>query len=177
MLCNLRSGNACLYPNACSNTGNSPCPSPKRRNAQSQTTHSSSRKWDSICSTTKCRTACLDSFVRSLCVPLQGRSRRSLRRIRSRSSIGTAPDNAINYLLFPNRSIEDRASQRLPKFFRRMEETIKASDDLLKELSGSRWRSIWEVMKDTIMLEPNFSGVGVDLKAARSRFLVTANIS
>jgi hypothetical protein len=58
-----------------------------------------------------------------------------------------------------------------------MEETIKASDDLLKELSGSRWRSIWEVMKDTIMLEPNFSGVGVDLKAARSRFLVTANIS
>jgi hypothetical protein len=75
------------------------------------------------------------------------------------------------------RSIEDRASQRLPKFFRRMEETIQASDDLLKEISGSRWRSIWEVMKDTIMLEPNFSGVGVDLKAARSRFLVTANIN
>ncbi|MFE4105801.1 hypothetical protein [Almyronema epifaneia] len=73
--------------------------------------------------------------------------------------------------------IENRASQRLPKFFRRMEETIKASDDLLKDISGSRWRSIWEVMKDTVMLEPNFSGVGVDLKAARSRFLVLANIN
>jgi hypothetical protein len=32
-------------------------------------------------------------------------------------------------------------------------------------------------MKDIIMLEPNFSGVGVDLKAVRSRFLVTANIN
>jgi hypothetical protein len=40
-----------------------------------------------------------------------------------------------------------------------------------------RWRSIWEVMKDTIMLESNFSGVGVDLKVAHSRFLVTANIN
>jgi hypothetical protein len=56
-------------------------------------------------------------------------------------------------------------------------EHIKASDDLLKDISGLRWRSIWEVMKNTVMLEPNFSGVGVDLKAARSRFLVTANIN
>jgi hypothetical protein len=73
--------------------------------------------------------------------------------------------------------IEKQNSERLDKFFRRMEETIKALDDLLKEISGPRWRSIWEVMRDTIMLEPNFYGVGADFKAARSRFLVTRNIN
>lgn len=71
---------------------------------------------------------------------------------------------------------EGRAHEKLPRLFERMEKTIKGSDDLLKEISGSKWRSIWEAMKDVIVLEPNFSGLGVDVKAIRARFVLTENV-
>jgi|GEM_PF-5419081 len=71
---------------------------------------------------------------------------------------------------------DGRSHERLNDLFMRMEEIIKNSSDLLKEIDGSKWRSFWDIIRDTAMLEPNFYGIGFDFKAARSKFLVSKNI-
>jgi hypothetical protein len=71
---------------------------------------------------------------------------------------------------------EGRSYEGLPDFFKRTEEIIKSSNDLLKEICGSKWSSIWNVIKDTVMIEPNFSGIGIDFKAAHGKFLVSRNM-
>jgi hypothetical protein len=72
--------------------------------------------------------------------------------------------------------LEKKGSERLPEFFSRIEETIMNSDDLLKGICGSKWESIWQIIKDTVMLEPNLSGLGVDLRAAQLKMLVKNQI-
>lgn len=71
--------------------------------------------------------------------------------------------------------MEDKRSD-LSIFFQQIEQTIQRSDDLLKDISGSKWESFWSVIKDTVMLEPNLSGIGFDFRAVRRKFIIKNNL-
>jgi hypothetical protein len=116
----------------------------------------------------------LDLFRDNLMQKILGKTPGLLFTDKNLKDLNPADDRWVYLSLQPY--VDGRSREQLNDLFMRMEGIIKTSSDLLKEIDGPKWRSIWDFIIDKVMLEPNFSGIGFDFKAARSKFLVSKNI-
>lgn len=57
-------------------------------------------------------------------------------------------------------------------FFLHLEKMIIDSNDILQEICGSQRQSIWNNLKNMIVIQPNIQGIGIDFKAAKQNFII-----